>query len=159
MHGQHSSIIMCELEWINIASKSLAYCAQLLQQIKQLKEKFERLQEEAARLKTLLQKQEQLVQDLTERHGGTTPSTKLEHLLRKVQPRQFASYQEFIRALMIETLSNTSMTFDQLNYDLFALNREVFHQVNRETTAFFRLLTNKQQCLLPDGPTTSQDQY
>ena len=58
---------MCELEWINIASKSLAYCAQLLQQIKQLKEKFERLQEEAARLKTLVQKQEQ---DLTERHGG-----------------------------------------------------------------------------------------
>ena len=58
---------MCELEWINIASKSLAYCAQLLQQIKQLKEKFERLQEEAARLKTLVQKQEQ---DLTERHKG-----------------------------------------------------------------------------------------
>ena len=70
MHGQYSSFIMCELEWINIASKSLAYCAQLLQQIKQLKEKFERLQEEAARLKTLVQKQEQLVQDLTERHGG-----------------------------------------------------------------------------------------
>ena len=61
---------MWELEWINVASKSLAYFAQLLQQIKQLKEKFERLQEEAARLKTLVQKQEQLVQDLTERHGG-----------------------------------------------------------------------------------------
>ena len=60
---------MCELEWINIASKSLAYCAQLLQQIKQLKEKFEKLQEEAARLKVLVKK-EQLVQDLTERHGG-----------------------------------------------------------------------------------------
>ena len=60
---------MCELEWINIASKSLAYCAQLLQQIKQLKEKFEKLQE-AARLKVLVKKQEQLVQDLTERHGG-----------------------------------------------------------------------------------------
>ena len=60
---------MCELEWINIASKLLAYCAQLLQQIKQLKEKFEKLQE-AARLKVLVKKQEQLVQDLTERHGG-----------------------------------------------------------------------------------------
>ena len=58
---------MCELVWVNIASKSLAYSAQLLQQIKQLKEKFERLQEEAARLKTLVQKQEQ---DLTERHKG-----------------------------------------------------------------------------------------
>ena len=60
---------MCELVWVNIASKSLAYSAQLLQQIKQLKEKFERLQE-AARLKVLVEKQEQLVQDLTERHGG-----------------------------------------------------------------------------------------
>ena len=45
---------MCELEWINIASKSLAYCAQLLQQFKQLKEEFEKIQEEAARLKTLI---------------------------------------------------------------------------------------------------------
>ena len=61
---------MCELVWVNIASKSLAYSAQLLQQIKQLKEKFERLQEEAGRLKVLVEKQEQLVQDLTERHGG-----------------------------------------------------------------------------------------
>ena len=90
---------------------------------------------------------------------AATQSTKLEQLLRKIQPCQFASYQEFIRALMIETLANTNMTFDQLNYDLFALNREVFHQVNRETTAFFKLLANKQQCFLADGPTTSQDQY
>ena len=90
---------------------------------------------------------------------AATQSTKLEQLLRKIQPCQFASYPEFIRALMIETLANTNMTFDQLNYDLFALNREVFHQVNRETTAFFKLLANKQQCFLPDGPTASQDQY
>ena len=91
--------------------------------------------------------------------GATTPSAKLENLLRKIQPWQFGSYQEFMRALMIETLANTSMTFDQLNYDLFALNREVFNHLNRETTAFFKLLANKQQCFIPDGPTTSQDQY
>ena len=59
---------------------------------------------------------------------------------------------------MIETLGNTNMTFDQLNYDLFGLNREVFNQLNRETTAFFKLLANKQQCFLPDGPTTTRDQ-
>ena len=91
--------------------------------------------------------------------GGTTPSTKLEQLLKKVQPSQFGSYQEFIRALIIETLANTSLTFDQLNYDLFALNREVFHQVNRETRAFFKILASKQQCFLLDGPTTARDQY
>ena len=54
---------MSEIDWINVASKSLAYCAQLLQQIKQLKE-------EATRLKSLVEKQEQLIQDLTEKHGG-----------------------------------------------------------------------------------------
>ena len=54
---------MSEIDWINVASKSLAYCAQLLQQIKQLKE-------EATRLKLLVEKQEQLIQDLTEKHGG-----------------------------------------------------------------------------------------
>ena len=91
--------------------------------------------------------------------GAMTPSTKVEQLLRKVSPCQFGSYQEFIRALMIETLANTNMTFDQLNYDLFALNREVFHQVNRETTSFFKLLANKQHCYLPDGPSASKDAY
>ena len=91
--------------------------------------------------------------------GAMTPCTKLDQLLKKVQPCQFGTYRAFIRALMIETLANTEMTFDKLNYDLFALNREVFHQVNRETTSFFKLLANKQQCFLPDGPTNSRDQY
>ena len=90
--------------------------------------------------------------------GATTPSTKMDQLLRKVQPCQFASYSEFLRALIIETLAHTDMTFDQLNYNLFALNREVFHQVNKETTAFFKILASKQQCFLPDGPTTSREQ-
>ena len=56
---------MCEIEWINVASKSLGYCAQLLQQIKHLKESFEKLQEEATRLKTLDKK-------LEEQHGYDT---------------------------------------------------------------------------------------
>ena len=56
-----------------------------------------------------------------------------------------------MRALMIEALGNTSFTFDQLNYDLYALNKELFNQLNRETTAFFKLLANKQQAFVPDG--------
>ena len=47
----------------------------------------------------------------------TTQSTKLENLLRTIQPCQFASHQEFMRALQIEALSNSDFTFDQLNYD------------------------------------------
>ena len=61
---------MCEIDWSNIASKSLAFSAKLVQHISLLKEKLEKLQEEEARLNTLIQKQEQLIQDLTERHGG-----------------------------------------------------------------------------------------
>ena len=57
------SFIMSDIEWINVASKSLAYCAQLLQQIQQLKEKFETLQEKVTRL-------EPLVQQLEKQHGG-----------------------------------------------------------------------------------------
>ena len=91
--------------------------------------------------------------------GGSTPSTKLEQLLRKVQPSQFASYNEFIRALIIETLAHTDMNFDQLNCKLYELNRELFHQVNKETTTFFKVLANRQHYLLPDGPTTAGDQY
>ena len=56
---------MCEIEWINVASKSLGYCAQLLQQIKHLKDNLEKLQEEATRLKTL-------VQELEEQHDYDT---------------------------------------------------------------------------------------
>ena len=63
MSGRRSSFIMSEIDWIIVASKSLTYCAQLLQHIKQLKE-------EATRLKSLVEKQEQLIQDLTEKHGG-----------------------------------------------------------------------------------------
>ena len=52
---------------------------------------------------------------------------------------------------MIEALGNTSFTFDQLNYNLYALNKELFNQLNRETTTFFKLLANKQQAFIPDG--------
>ena len=44
-----------------------------------------------------------------------TPCTKLENLLRRVQPCKFASYQEFMRALQVEALSNSDFTFEELN--------------------------------------------
>ena len=84
--------------------------------------------------------------------GATTPSTKLQHLLRKIQPCQFASYKEFIRALMIEALGNSDMNFDQLNCNLYELNREIFHQVNKETSAFYMFFANKRPDIISDGP-------
>ena len=84
--------------------------------------------------------------------GATTPSTKMKQLLKKVQPCKFASYKEFIRALMIDALANTDMNFDQLNYNLYELNREIFQQVNKETSAFFMFLANKRPDIISDGP-------
>lgn len=82
---------------------------------------------------------------------ATTQYTKLDSLLRQLDPGQFSSYQAFIRALFLEALANTDFTFDELNYELYALNKEIFNQLNRDTTALFKLLAQKQQ-LLNDGP-------
>ena len=47
---------MSELQWINVASKSFAYCAHVLQQIIKLQETLAKIEKEAARLKTLVEK-------------------------------------------------------------------------------------------------------
>ena len=54
---------MSELEWITVASRALRYCAELLQQIRQLKDTLQRAEDETTRLKTL-------VQQLETQHGG-----------------------------------------------------------------------------------------
>ena len=54
---------MSELEWITVASKALRYCADLLQQIKQLKDTLEKVEDETTRLKSQ-------VQQLETQHGG-----------------------------------------------------------------------------------------
>ena len=82
---------------------------------------------------------------------ATTPSTKLETLLRRVDPGKFSSYKEFMRALLIEALANTNVTFDELNYDLLALNNEIFNQLNKETFAFLKFLATKRPDIIPDG--------
>ena len=53
---------------------------------------------------------------------------------------------------MIEALGNSDMNFDQLNYNLYELNREIFQQVNKETSAFFMFLANKRPDIISDGP-------
>ena len=83
---------------------------------------------------------------------ATTPSTKLEQLLRKIQLCKFASYQEFMRAVIIEALANTNFTFDEINYDFFALNREIFQHINRETATFYKFLANTRPDIISDGP-------
>ena len=68
---------------------------------------------------------------------ATTPCTNMDTLLKKLDPGNFSNYKEFIRTLLIEALANTEFTFDELNYNLYAL---IFNQLNKETTAFFKFL-------------------
>lgn len=49
---------MSEVDWINIAGRSLLYCADLLQMIKSLKELLENVQEELKRVKDLLKEKQ-----------------------------------------------------------------------------------------------------
>ena len=53
---------------------------------------------------------------------------------------------------MIEALGNSDMNFDQLNCNLYELNREIFHQVNKETSAFYMFVANKRPDIISDGP-------
>ena len=68
---------------------------------------------------------------------ATTPCSKMDTLLKKLVPGNVSNYKEFIRALLIEALANTEFTFDELNYNLYALNKEIFNQLNKEMTPFF----------------------
>ena len=56
-----------------------------------------------------------------------------------------------MRALQIEALSNSDFTFDQLNYDLYALNKEIFQRLNKETTSFYKFLAIQRPDMISDG--------
>ena len=62
---------------------------------------------------------------------ATTQSTNLELLLQRLDPGNFSSYPAFIRAVLIEALANSDLTFDELNYQLYALNKDIFNQLNK----------------------------
>ena len=56
---------MSEVEWSSVAGKSLLYCAELLDNIKRLKELLENTQREVTRLKTV-------VKEPQDQHGYDT---------------------------------------------------------------------------------------
>ena len=74
---------------------------------------------------------------------ATTPYTKVDTLLKKIDPGHFSCYEELIRAMLIEALANTEFTIDEFNYNLYALNKEIFNPLNKETTAFYKFLHRK----------------
>jgi len=57
-----------------------------------------------------------------------------------------------MRAVIIVALAKTNFTFDEINYDFFALNKEIFQEINKETAAFYKFLANTRPDIISDGP-------
>ena len=64
----------------------------------------------------------------------------MDQLLQRIKPSDCSSYAEFMQALLIEALSNTDMTFDEVNYKLYALNRTIFNELSQRSIVFLQIL-------------------
>lgn len=67
----------------------------------------------------------------------------MDQLLKRIKPSEFSSYEEFIQALLIEGLSNYDMTFDQLNYKLYALNGTIFDELSTRSITYNKIFAPK----------------
>lgn len=52
----------------------------------------------------------------------------MDQLLSRHPLSNYSSYQEFIRDLIQDGISRHGLTFDQLNYELYKLNREIYQE-------------------------------
>ena len=52
----------------------------------------------------------------------------MDQLLSQHPLSNYSSYQEFIRDLIQDSISRHGLTFDQLNYELYKLNREIYQE-------------------------------
>ena len=64
----------------------------------------------------------------------------MDQLLQRIKPSEFSSYEAFMQALLIEGLSNYYMTFDQLNYKLYELNRTIFNDLSQRSIAYYTIM-------------------
>ena len=67
----------------------------------------------------------------------------MDQLLKRIKPSEFSSYEEFIEALLIEDLCNYDMTFDQLNYKLYALNGTIFDELSTRSITYYKIFAPK----------------
>ena len=68
---------------------------------------------------------------------ATTQSTEIERLLASVDHTKFSSYQAFMRALILEGISWNNLSFEDLNYQLFKLNKEVYEALCQTALGYF----------------------
>ena len=67
----------------------------------------------------------------------------MDQLLKRIKPSEFSSYEEFIQAFLIEGLCNYDMTFDQLNYRLYALNGTIFDELSTRSITYYKIFAPK----------------
>ena len=56
----------------------------------------------------------------------------MDKLLSQHPLSKYSIYKEFIRDLMQNAISNHGYTFEQLNYELYRLNSEIYQEYTKE---------------------------
>ena len=68
---------------------------------------------------------------------ATTQYTDLELLLKEMDPSKYSSYHAFMRALILEGISGYNLTFEELNHQLFKLNKENYEELCQTAISYF----------------------
>ena len=56
----------------------------------------------------------------------------MDKLLTKHPIHKYSSYQQFIRNLIQDGISNQGYTFESLNYELYRLNTQIYQELTKE---------------------------
>ena len=56
----------------------------------------------------------------------------MDKLLTQHPINKYSSYRQFIRDLIQDGISNQGFTFDNLNYELYRLNNQIYQELTKE---------------------------
>ena len=59
----------------------------------------------------------------------------MDKLLSQHPLSNYSTYKEFIRDLIQDAISNQEYTFDNLNYELYRLNTQIYQEFTKELIA------------------------
>ena len=59
----------------------------------------------------------------------------MDKLLSQHPLSNYSTYKEFIRDLIQDAISNQGYTFDNLNYELYRLNTQIYQEFTKELIA------------------------
>lgn len=59
----------------------------------------------------------------------------MDKLLSEHPLSNYSTYKEFIRDLIQDAISNQEYTFDNLNYELYRLNTQIYQEFTKELIA------------------------